>query len=127
MPRQLSTAEIAANAEFPTEAPLQSKVMRALKDLGFDLRYHAWRTDAHHDLAGFLDVTAIHSRAGLLWTAELKGPAGVVSKEQRDWIAGWKAVRRIHTAGIIYPVDYSNALDDLRRLLGNVGSNSIRT
>lgn len=119
--REPTTAEIAANAEFPVEAKLQSKMMRALKDLGFDLRYHAWRADEHHDLAGFLDVIAINTRAGLLYTAELKGPTGAVSKEQREWIAGWKAVRRIHTAGVIYPVDYSNALDDLRLLLGNVG------
>lgn len=116
-PPELTTKEIAANARFPVEAKLQSAMMRALKDLGFDLRYHAFQTH-RLDKPGFLDVTAIHTRAGLLWTAELKGPTTPVQPEQGDWIEGWRAVRRIHSAGILRPVDYDDALEELRRLIG---------
>lgn len=104
------------NEQFLTEAPLQSSMMKALKDLGFDLRYHAFR--AHRlDTPGFLDITAIHRDAGLLWTAEMKGPTTVRTDAQRTWIDGWSKVRRIHCAGFVGPGDYDRALADLTQLL----------
>ena len=107
---------LAREQEFRLEKTMQSAMMRALRDLGFDLRYHVFRS-TRNDRPGFLDITAINRRAGLLWTAELKGPATIIRPAQLDWIEGWASVRRLHCAGIIRPAGYDRALADLVKLL----------
>jgi len=98
--------------QFGAEADLQSELMKVLKDLGFEFRYHTHRSD--HSEEGFPDIAAINRRAGILWVAELKGLKTKTTEAQRRWLEAFGDVRRL----IVRPepvraADYDAVVDQL--------------
>ena len=98
-------------SHYAREDKLQDGLLRVLKDLGFDFRYHTH--DSRSSEEGFPDVVAINRDAGILWVAELKGLKTPTKPAQLEWLDAWRSVKRIIVPGVIHPADYDRAVDQL--------------
>ena len=86
-------------------------MLKVLKDLGFDFRYHTH--DSRRSEEGFPDIAAINRDAGILWVAELKGLKTPTKTSQLEWLEAWDNVTRIIVPGVIHPADYDRVVDQL--------------
>ena len=122
--KQEALRRLFLESEFAKEAKLQDALLKVLKDLGFDFRYHTH--DSRRSEAGFGDLLAINPREGILWVAELKGLKTPTTPAQLAWVDAWRTVRRVIIPGVIHPADYDTAVDQLieavhgKRKTGNV-------
>ena len=111
-------------SKFAQEAKLQDALLKVLKDLGFDFRYHTH--DSRRSEEGFPDIAAINRDAGILWVAELKGLKTPTKPAQLEWLEAWDSVTRVIVPGVIHPADYDRVVDQLaaavhgNRIAGNV-------
>lgn len=98
-------------SHYAREDKLQDGLLKVLKDLGFDFRYHTH--DSRRSEEGFPDIAAINRDVGILWVAELKGLKTPTKASQLEWLDAWRSVKRVIVPDVIHPADYDRAVDQL--------------
>ncbi len=88
----LTPAQTIINAHM-SERDFQQWFVECFTLLGYTLSFHDY--DPRKNNRGFLDWVimrpATHNRSARLIVVELKKQNGVLSREQKLWIAGWRA------------------------------------